>query len=135
MNKNKRSTQSGLTFMGFIFIIMILVLVGALVLRIYPLYYEKFQVINSMKTVSARPDASTLTAGQVRTYFLKNIEITNIRRFDGTVKEHVKVLKGKKGEPNKIRVRYNAENVFFRDLFFTLKFDETMPLGTTAGDD
>lgn len=130
-----KTKQQGLSFIGFVFLILVLVMICALTFRLYPLYYDKFQITSAMKSVSERPDAADLTASQVRSYFLRNIEITNIRRFtDHNIKQHLKVLKGKKGEPNQMRMKYSHENEFFDDIFFVMKFDETMPLGNSPGD-
>ena len=127
--------QQGLSFLGFVFLILVLIVFGALLLRLYPLYYEKFQIISAMKTVTERADAADLTPTQVRTYFMRNIEITNIRRFtDHNLKQYLKVLKGKKGQPNQMKLTYTSENKFFQDIYFTIKFDETMPLGTARGE-
>lgn len=125
-----KSKQQGMSFLGIVFLILVLVVFGALGLRLYPLYYEKFQIISAMKSVAERSDAADLTPSQVRTYFMRNIQITNIRRFtDANLKQYLKVLKGKKDQPNQMRLTYDAENKFFADIYFNLKFNETMPLG------
>ncbi len=125
-----KSKQQGMSFLGIVFLILVFVVFGALGLRLYPLYYDKFQIISAMQSVTERADAADLTPSQVRSYFMRNIEITNIRRFtDANIKQHLKILKGKKGEPNQMKLKYEAENKFFADIYFNLKFEETMPLG------
>ena len=132
---NLQQKQTGISFLGFVFIILVLVMVGTLALRLYPLYYERFQLVSAMNAVASRTDAADLTAADVRRYFLRNIEITNIRRFTTkNLKQHLKVLKGKKGQPNQMRLTYESENEFFHELFFILRFDKTMPLGSAPGE-
>ena len=129
---NNRRSQRGITFIGFCIVMGLIAFFVGLTLKLYPLYYEKFQIKSAMESVVVRPDAADLSPAEVRKFFMKNIALTNIKRFSGgdkVVRQYVKIIKGKKGEPNKIRVEYEARNNAFKDLWFVLEFSEEMPLG------
>lgn len=128
---NLKQKQSGLTFIGFVIIMALIAFFVGVGLKLYPLYYEKIQVISAMETVTNRPDAAKLSPTDVRKYFMRNIALTNITRFDkGEVKKLVKVIKGKKGEPNQIRVKYESESELLDDLSVIMYFEEYRPLGS-----
>lgn len=127
---NIKSKQRGITFLGFIILMAVLAFFVATALAIYPLYYEKYQVVASLETVVNRPDADKLSTSEVRKYFMRGIALTNIKRFNkGVVNEHLKVLKAKKGQPKQVRLKYEARNNYFKDLYFVLDVEEYRPLG------
>ncbi len=127
---NIKSKQRGITFLGLVLYMGLIAFFVATGLTLYPLYYEKFEIISSIETVSNRPDAAKLSPSEVRKYFMRNMAMTNSKRFSPkNIKNHVKVIKGKKGEPNKVRIQYEAENNLYQDLYFVLNVEETRDLG------
>ena len=123
--------QDGLTGIGIIFVLAVLAGVVLLVLRLFPLYNEKFQVVSTLNTVASQPDAATYTTKTAGKAFMRAISTTTINRFDDrTIKENLKVLKPKKkGDPRILHFQYEARNKFFADIEFALVFDKKIPLG------
>ena len=127
--------QSGMTFLSFLFVMAIIVVGVLFVLRIFPLYNEKFQVQSAMQTVIHQPDASKKTVAETRRAFMTALAVTNLTRFtDRSVREHVFLIRPKKvGEPPMLHVKYEARNNLFGDLDLILTFDEQIPITSTAG--
>ena len=129
--------QKGITFIGLCFVLAFIAIVVLFVLRAFPLYNEKFQITAAINSVVSRPDAPELSETDVRKYFMRNIQITNIERFtDQNIKDHVEIIKSKKkGEPKLLHVHYEARNKLFSDLNLLLVFDKTAPLrGSITGE-
>ena len=135
--RTTRGRQMGLTMAGLIFILAFIGVVVLFVVRAFPLYNEKFQVISAMTSVASRPEAAAMSDREVAMSFLKNLQATsNISRFtDRNVKEMVEVVKPEsKGDPKQLRVHYQATNVLAKDLNLMLDFDQKMPIRGNASD-
>lgn len=133
--KQPVKNESGITFIGLVFVLAFIAIVVIFVLRLFPLYNEKFQVEAAMQTVVSQPGASTQSLADTRRAFLRALAITNIRRFqDSNVRDHVDIIKPKKaGEPPLLHVHYEATNKLFADIQLLLTFDKQIPLDGSPG--
>ena len=122
--------QSGLTAIGLMFILAVIAGVVLIVLRLFPLYNEQFQVITAFKSTVARPNAVSFTNKTAAKAFLKALSVTNVNRFTSrNIKDYLVVVKPKKkGEVKSLRLSYEARNTFVSDIYFVLVFDKTYPL-------
>jgi hypothetical protein len=129
MNKYS-SNQAGITFWGLCFVLLFIGIIVLFTLRAFPLYNEKFQVISAIDAVVTRPDASELTTAEVRKYFLRNVQISNVRRFKSSnIREYVEVLPPEeRGGPRVMHVKYESRNKLFSDLHLLMVFDRKKPL-------
>ena len=128
--------QTGLTMIGLIFILAFIAIVVLFVLRAFPLYNEKFQVISAMNSAATQATGGN-TDKEVAQLFLKSLQAaTNIQRFnDRNLKEYVEVLKPEsKGEPKQLRVHFQASNTLYQDLNLMLIFDQKVPIRAAAAD-
>jgi len=122
--------QSGMTAIGIVLMLVVLAGVVTIVLRLFPLYNEKFQVVTGLNSVVNQSNSAKFTTKQAGKSFMKAMAITNIRRFqDRTIKEHLVVIKPKKkGQPRILHMQYEARNKFFADIYFVMVFDKKIPL-------
>jgi Tfp pilus assembly protein PilE len=122
--------QKGMTMLGLLFVLAFIAVVVLFTLRAFPLYNEKMQVVSAMNTVTSRPDATELSVKEVRDYFYRQIQVTNISRFSSdNLKDHVFVENSnKKGEPKIMHVKFDATNKLFADLHLLMVFDRSIPL-------
>jgi len=129
--------QDGMSGMGVVLILVVLAGVVLIVLRLFPLYNEKFQVTAALNSVISQPDSASFTNKSAGKSFMKAISISGADRFDDrTIKENLKVIKPKKkGQPKILHFQYEARNTFFDDIYFVLVFDKKLPLsGPSASD-
>jgi len=133
--KQSLKQQSGLTFIGLVFVLGIIALVVLFVLRLFPLYNEKLQVEAAMQTVVNQPGAASRNINETRGAFMRALAVTNITRFtSNNVKDHVEIVKpAKAGEQPLLHVKYQATNKLFADIQLLLDFDKQLPLSNTAG--
>ena len=134
--KNMIENQRGITFLGWCVILAVIAVFVLITLRLFPLYNEKFIVLQAMNSVANRPDAESLSDKEVLTYFKRSVQVGGSYRFDDkTTPKLAKVVKPKtKGEHRKLRVQYEDRNKFFQDIVFVLVFDHSVDLsGSTGG--
>jgi len=133
--KQSLKQQSGLTFIGLVFVLAIIAMVVLFVLRLFPLYNEKFQVEAAMQTVVNQPGAASRNINETRGAFMRALAVTNITRFtSNNVRDHVDIVKpARAGEPPLLHVKYQATNKLFADIQLLLDFDKQLPLSNTAG--
>jgi len=134
--KTTRDRQTGLTMVGLIFILSFIAIVVLFVLRAFPLYNEKFQVIAAMNS-AVEQQGTNVSDKEVAKMFLRSLQAaTNIQRFtDRNLKDYVEVLKPEtKGGPKQLRVHFQATNVLFKDLNLMLIFDHKVPIRGSASD-
>lgn len=134
--KDFMKKQGGITGIGIIFVLVLLAGIVLSVLRLFPLYTEKFEIMATLNTVVSQPDAAKYTNSTAGRAFMKAIGMTTVNRFDDrTIKENLKILKPKKkGEPRVLHFQYEARNKFFADIDFVLVYDKKFPLTGPAAE-
>lgn len=130
--KQALKKQSGLTFLGLVFILGTLAMVVLFVLRLFPLYNEKFQIEAALQSVISQPDVATMSVADVRRAFMRSLAVTNITRFDGTLNDHMDLVKAARGQPPMLHLHYQATNKLFADIQLLLEFDKQLPLDGSA---
>ena len=133
--KHSMKQQTGLTFIGLCFILSFIAIVVVFVLRLFPLYNEKFQIEAAMNTVVSQPESAKRSIEETRSAFMRALAVTNINRFNNkNIKDHVNIIKpAKSGEPPMLHVQYEATNKLFADIQLLLSFDRQLALaGSTV---
>ncbi len=133
--KHSIKQQTGLTFIGLCFILSFIAIVVVFVLRLFPLYNEKFQIEAAMQTVVSQPESAKRNITDTRSAFMRALAVTNINRFNNkNIKDHVNIIKpAKSGEPPMLHVQYQATNKLFADIQLLLSFDRKLPLVGSTG--
>ena len=125
--------QSGLTFIGLVFILGTIAMVVLFVLRLFPLYNEKLQVEAAVQTVLNQPDAKSMSEADLRRAFLRAISVSNVRRFnDANIKNHLDIVKASKGQPPMLNMHYQSTNKLFADVQLLIEYDRQFPLDGSA---
>jgi len=62
-----RKRSSGITLIGFLFLLLIVGFFGYLAMRLIPMYVEYMGVVKAMEQVRADPNAANMSPEQVRT--------------------------------------------------------------------
>ncbi len=131
--KQALKKQSGLTFLGLVFILGTLAMVVLFVLRLFPLYNEKLQIESALQSVISQPEVATMSVADVRRAFLRALAVTNINRFTGAnLKDHLNLIKATRGQPPQLHLQYQATNKLFADIQLLLEFDKQLPLDGSA---
>ncbi len=129
--RNLTSKQRGITFLGFLIVMGVIALVVFLALRLYPVYYEKYQVVNALKGAANQPNAESMPKSELRRLFLRNLTATtNIDRFNkSNINQYLQVKSPKKNEPKKLVLVYEIRSPFFQDIELVMNFNQEVPIG------
>jgi len=127
--------QKGVTFLGFVIVLAVIVSFALFGLRLFPLYNEKFKVLAVMKYVASQPNAATINQTEAWKLFYNNADIQGLTMFekDQSVRDHVKLEKNEEGSGNVIHVYFEKRSKLFDDIDLLLDFDESLPMGGGAG--
>ena len=115
--------QRGITLLGFIIILSLVVFFGYIGIRLLPIYQEYFSVVQSMKTVAAKPDAPTMSPGEVRGALQKSLDVNYI---ESVGRQNVFVTRDSNGY--NLRVAYEVRTPLIFNLDVVAYFDETVEL-------
>ncbi len=127
--------QLGLSLSGVAIAGTIFLGIAYLGLKIYPLYYERFLVIQVMDTLVADRKTARSNEAQLRFKFLRLAGLNGITVIkQANIHETFNVVEPrKKGQPRLLVVTYEARSPLFADLDLLLKFHQERMLGEGEG--
>ena len=129
-----RHRQSGLTLMGLLFASALIAVVALGVMKVFPLYSEKFKVLSAMKAVAGMANIAEQSPNDIRKFMLRNFEVADVDEFNAqNIKDHLKVQRIP-GDSNKrlMTFTYESRAPLIADLDVVLKFNESMEIAGTA---
>jgi len=110
----------GITLIGFIIMLALLGVVAFAGMQIIPVYLDHHSVVKAMKT--AADESANKTPAEIKTRIDKLLYISYV---DVVKPADFKVVRGNGRE---LKVEYEVEKPFLGNLFFTMKFNESVPL-------
>lgn len=122
------STQSGLTLMSFL---IVLVVVGFFIfvgMKLFPVYNEYWAVTTDMKGLAAEPGVKQLSPEQVRALLFRRFDISYV---DSVKPQNVKITRQ---NGYQMQVSYEVRRNLMYNLDFVAVFDKTVELGGKDGD-
>ncbi len=127
--KSKLTRQRGMTFWTLCAVLAAIAVVTLFGLRAFPLYQQKFSVIQSLKTVVNQPGVEKMSKAQVYDLVSRNFSVNNVNVIPfKEIKKRVKIIRSKKGGPKKLQFAYAQSNKLFADLQLTLQFDQSFEM-------
>jgi hypothetical protein len=131
-----RHRQTGLSFIGFVFIVSFLGILFVAGLRLIPLYMESFTVSSAMENVSKQPTIAQMTTADIRRGMMRHFEINDVNRFtDANLKEYLTVERGEDGKKRILKMAYEARGPLVYNLDVVLKFDKSIEIpGASVGE-
>lgn len=125
--------QHGITAIGWLVILGLIAFFSLVTLKVFPLYYESFQVATSMKTIAERRDIGRLTTTEIQRYLARNLEVNGVRQFnERNIKKYLTVTKLKNTNKRKMTMKYELRNDLFANLAIVLKFNKTVDLSSNG---
>jgi len=125
--------QHGITAFGWLVILGLIGFFSLVTLKVFPLYYESFQVAAGMKAVAERRDIGSLTTREIQKYLARNLEVSGVRQFnERNIKNFLTVTKLKNTNKRKMTMKYELRNDLFANLAIILKFNKTVDLSSNG---
>ncbi len=119
----KLRRQEGMSIVGFIIVLTMVVFFAFIGMRIWPIYYEYFAVVNAMNAVSEARGSASWSLFDLRARVHANLFVSGT---EGTVKdEHIKKVR-KNGVH--LHVSYERRELLIGNLDVVAKFDRMVRL-------
>lgn len=123
--------HSGITLIGFIFVLIIGAFFALMAMKLVPAYIEYFGVVKSMKSLASEPGSANKSLTQLRAQlnFKGNFQYVDDATLSG--KSAVRIVRDK-GKVNLV-VDYNKNIPFVYNVAFLVHFNKTVQLSGDAG--
>ena len=124
-----KSTQRGLTLLGFIMVLMIVGIFAFVGLKLFPVYSEYYSVVSDMKGIQSEPGVANMAPEIVKDKLFRRFYISYVTSVKN---ENVKVTRQ---NGYNLNVKYEVRKPLVYNLDFVAKFDKTVDLTRQGGDD
>jgi len=115
--------QRGLTLIGFIIVLSIVIFVAFLGMRIVPIYMEYGSVVSAMNGVASERGSANLSPFDIRTRIHNRLYVSNTNY---SVKDNnIKITRSKGVH---LRIAYEVRKPVIGNLDVVAKFDKTVQL-------
>lgn len=120
-----KSKQSGITLIGFLFVLAIASFFGYMAMKLVPAYTEYMGIAKSMAQLST-DSADGKTLDQIRRDLIKKMDFQYVD--DATVKPTDITIVHNSGGGSDLNVNYDKQIHFLYNIDFLLHFDKSVPL-------
>jgi len=119
----KIQKQSGMSLIGFIFVLAMVIFISYLGMRIVPIYLEYYSVVNAMDGVAEERGSARLSPFDIRVQILNRLYVS----YSENVKEsHIKLTRSSSGV--NLRIAYEVRTPVLGNLDVVAKFDRSVKL-------
>lgn len=132
MNSIRR--QRGLSLWELLFFSVLIVATGIVVIKLLPLYMERFKVEKAMEAIAGESDIRNIDEHDIVTRLLKHFEIEDVDRFSNPtdLKKVFSVTKNKDNAGRSMTFKYEIRGEFLGDLDAVLKVNKTVAIAAYA---
>jgi len=114
--------QQGLSLIGFIIVLAMVLFVSYLGMKIVPIYMEYFSVVSAMNGVASERGSANLPPFDIRYKIISRLQVS----YAKNIKEsHIKITRG---DGVQVRVAYEVRQAVIGNLDVVAKFDKSVRL-------
>ena len=121
--------HSGMTLIGFVFILIIAGFFAFLIMRLFPVYSEYYGVVSAMKGIQAEPGVASMPPAKIRDLLNRRFYISYVKSVKP---EHIKI---DRKDGYNLTVKYEVREPLVYNLDFVAKFEKTVSLTRQGGVD
>ncbi len=118
----KNLKQQGMSLIGFILVLSIVIFVSFIGMKIVPIYMEYYSVVNALNGVAAEKDSARLTPYDLRRKLLNRLYVS----YSNNVKESDIDIYRSNGVH--LRIAYEVREPIIGNLDVIAKFDKSVRL-------
>ena len=120
-NSNK---QSGISAIGFLFILALIGVCTLVTLKLYPAYMENFKVTYAMDSLSSQPGIAEKQRSEIIDMLIKRLDVDNV---DHVKPANIQISPGDHGG-YVLGVKYEIRGQLVSNLDFVVRFDKRVDL-------
>ena len=115
--------QQGMSLIGFIIVLALVIFFVFIGMRIWPIYYNHFSVVNAMNSVAEQPGSASWSLYQIRARVYGNMFVSGT---EGFIKD--KDITKVRQNGVQLRIAYEARKPLIGNLDVVAKFDHRVQL-------
>lgn len=115
--------QQGLTLIGFLFILALLLVVALLGMKLYPIYQEYYAIRTSMNEIAEEPGMGSKSANEIKEALFRKLYVNYVKSI---TRKDVEVSK-RRGTT--ITVDYEVREDIVANIDALVSFDYTVTIG------
>ena len=120
----KTRNDSGLTLIGFLIVLAVVLFFAYAGMRVVPMYLEYHALGNAMETLANDPAASKMPPSRIKDKIQRSLWASYAS--NNIKKEHMRI--SKKSDGVNVRVKYEIREPFLGNIDIVGKFDRTVVL-------
>ena len=118
-----RGGERGISFVGLIFVLVVLAFVGLFGLKLFPIYMESFKIDKAMKGIIEGSKIEQRTKQEIRGALIKRLDINSVTAIGyGTMKDHLEITK--QGGNVSLDLTYEQETPLFGNISLLVTFEK-----------
>lgn len=120
--------QRGITFIGFLMVLVVVGFFAYAAMRLVPVYTEYFSVVKAMKAVAGEVGVANKQPGDIRVMLLRHFDISYV---DSVRPNDIRISRDR--NPS-INIRYEVRKPFVSNIDLVISFDHSETLNRGAGE-
>ena len=122
MIRSKRE-QRGITFIGLVFVLIVLAFVGLVGLKLFPFYMTSFKIDKTMTAIVEDPNMRDQSTRAISRAIVKRLDIDSVTLITERNFREIVTLKNTNGKIT-MGVYYNEEAHLFGNIYLRVEFDK-----------
>lgn len=116
--KHSLERERGITFLGILFVAIVIIFSALILIRIIPPYMDFYQVKDSLETLAKDPNTAHMNKAQFREMFSRRLHVNNINNIDPNKLE----IENDKGK-TKLVIKYETRVHVIGNLDAVMNFE------------
>lgn len=115
-------TQRGLSLIGFMFVLLIILFFAFIGIKLVPIYMNHLSLMSEVRAVASEPGAANQTPNALRRELQRRIEISYIKHVEP---QHFRVERGANAQ---LVVMYDVQQHLIGNIDAVIRFNSAEPL-------
>ncbi len=115
--------MAGLTALSFLLLLVVIGFFALLVIRLFPVYLEYFNVTSSLKAVQSEAQMESLSNAEIKTRLLRRFEVNDVAHVG---RQDIRIET--EADKRKIIVAYEVREPFLGNVDLVVSFDEQVEI-------
>ena len=124
-----RNRQSGLTLLGFIFVLGLVGFFLFIGMKLFPVYQEYYAVVTAMKGIQQEPGVAEMSPTTIRGLHDRRFSVGYV---ESVKPENIKITRD---NGYNLTIKYEVRRPLVSNLDYVAKFDKTVALDRKGGVD
>jgi hypothetical protein len=118
-----KHNQSGMTMISWVVVLLVLGFFFLIILRMFPIYIDRFKVNSSMESLKIEPELSAKSVPEIRQLLLNRLDINDV---DIVVPGNILIERADTG--TNVTVKYEDRKNLFGDVDVVVRYDRKVSL-------